>query len=284
MKKETLSELLLWGLVAYSVVVLAYFTLKIFNHDANFISAFGSIFSAIAAFFTAFVAIYLFSKWKKQAIYLDGIKVIKEINIEIKNIFLNLDNLRRFHDYNNQYRDLAFKLRSERKFSEHHLGLMTGEEKLDEILKFKEMFISVDYHQNNLKRLFDELEDLTNQETKNYIKYVDEILNSIKQDFIQAYTLLMQYWVGIGTIDVNHTNHVTSEDILFINSVLGNQIILTQHLSHENIEKYKYYFKTHDIPIDEGITMTSFTYNDVMQDRKESIFRKVKDFRNKHLE
>ncbi len=94
----------------------------------------------------------------------------------------------------------------------------------------------------------------------------------------------MQYWVGIGTIDVDHPNHVTSRDILFVNTVLGNQTILTQHLSDRNIEGYKDYFKKNDIPIDEGITMTSFTYNDVIQDRKENIFKKIKDFRKKYLE
>ncbi len=154
MKKDKYLELLLWGVVAYAAAILIYYTLKAFDHSADFISAFGSILSAIAAFFTAFVAVFIFAKWKKQAIYLDGIKVIKEINIEIKNIFLNLEQLRKFHNYNSQYRDLAFRLRSERTFSEHDLGLMTGEEKLKEISRFQEMFAPIHFRQDNLKRFF----------------------------------------------------------------------------------------------------------------------------------
>lgn len=66
MKKEKTLEFLLWGIVAYAVAILTYFTFKIFNHGDDSISAFGSLLSAIATFFAAFVAVMLFTNWKEQ--------------------------------------------------------------------------------------------------------------------------------------------------------------------------------------------------------------------------
>lgn len=70
MKKETFLAILLWGIVAYSVAVLSYFTLKvIFKHDSSLISAFGSILSACATFFAAYVATKLYNNWKDEKRY-----------------------------------------------------------------------------------------------------------------------------------------------------------------------------------------------------------------------
>lgn len=66
MKKEKYIVSLLWGIVAYAVAILAYFTLKAFNHSADFISAFGSILSATATMFAAYVAIHLYTDWREQ--------------------------------------------------------------------------------------------------------------------------------------------------------------------------------------------------------------------------
>lgn len=66
-KKVILFSVLLWGMVAYAVALLTYYSLKIFFiTSADFISAFGSILGACAAFFAAFVAAYLFNDWKEQ--------------------------------------------------------------------------------------------------------------------------------------------------------------------------------------------------------------------------
>ncbi|MDV7388348.1 hypothetical protein R4446_11855 [Acinetobacter baumannii] len=66
-KKVILFSVLLWGMVAYAVASLTYYSLKIFfSTSADFISAFGSILGACAAFFAAFVAAYLFNDWKEQ--------------------------------------------------------------------------------------------------------------------------------------------------------------------------------------------------------------------------
>lgn len=66
-KKEILLSVLYCGMIAYAFALLTYCTLKSFyNTTADFISAFGSILGACAAFFAAFVAAYLFNGWKVQ--------------------------------------------------------------------------------------------------------------------------------------------------------------------------------------------------------------------------
>ncbi|NYB19684.1 MAG: hypothetical protein HYH09_18115, partial [Acinetobacter baumannii] len=59
MDKEDKQSLLLWGVVAYSVALLLYCSLKTLNGaDAEYISAFGSILSAIATIFASIIAVY----------------------------------------------------------------------------------------------------------------------------------------------------------------------------------------------------------------------------------
>lgn len=65
-KKEKVLEFFLWGIVAYAVAILTYFTFKIFNYGEDSISAFGSVLSAVATFFAAYVAVMLFTNWKEQ--------------------------------------------------------------------------------------------------------------------------------------------------------------------------------------------------------------------------
>ncbi|EMY6268291.1 TPA: hypothetical protein JI044_11565 [Acinetobacter baumannii] len=67
MDKEDKQSLLLWGVVAYSVALLLYCSLKTLNGaDAEYISAFGSILSAIATIFASIIAVYIYYGWKKQ--------------------------------------------------------------------------------------------------------------------------------------------------------------------------------------------------------------------------
>lgn len=69
-KKEIFSVVLLWGIVAYAIALLSFCTIKnIYGTTADYISAFGSYLGAIGAFFAAFVAVYLFSDWKVQALH-----------------------------------------------------------------------------------------------------------------------------------------------------------------------------------------------------------------------
>lgn len=69
-KKEILSVVVLWGVVAYAIVLLTFCTIKyVFDGSAEFISAFGACLGAMGTFFAACVAAYLFTDWKDQARY-----------------------------------------------------------------------------------------------------------------------------------------------------------------------------------------------------------------------
>lgn len=64
MDKEDKQSLLLWGIVAYSVVLLLYCTSKtLIGADADSISAFGSFLSAIATIYATYVVIKLYAHW-----------------------------------------------------------------------------------------------------------------------------------------------------------------------------------------------------------------------------
>ncbi|MDC5210388.1 hypothetical protein MSC32_16735 [Acinetobacter baumannii] len=66
-KYEKLIVVVLWSVVAYAVALLTFCTFKnIYNLNADFISAFGSILGACAAIFAAVVAAYLFNDWKLE--------------------------------------------------------------------------------------------------------------------------------------------------------------------------------------------------------------------------
>jgi len=69
-RKEIFFVVLLWGVVAYSIVLLTFNTLRfVFDGDAEFISAFAACLGAMGTFFAACVAAYLFTDWKDQARY-----------------------------------------------------------------------------------------------------------------------------------------------------------------------------------------------------------------------
>lgn len=106
MKKEKYKTLLLWGIVAYTVAILMYFTLKVFDQSADFISAFGSILSALATFFAAFVAAYLFNYWKDEKEYdlktnclIKCIDRAKSIEIDLILISTVIENLRNIENF-----------------------------------------------------------------------------------------------------------------------------------------------------------------------------------------
>jgi len=93
-KNEKLVVVVFWGVVAYSVALLTYCTFKNFyNLSADFISAFGSILGACAAFFAAFVAAYLFNDWKSTANYEQNKEIIDKFEstyIDVKIILVSL--------------------------------------------------------------------------------------------------------------------------------------------------------------------------------------------------
>lgn len=103
MINEKTLGLFLWGVVAYAIVLLIYFTFLVFKHDANFVSAFGSILSGIATFYAAFIAIYLYNDWRKPAKFELKKEMLKDIQGILREKysvidFLNNEIIRRYQN------------------------------------------------------------------------------------------------------------------------------------------------------------------------------------------
>jgi len=96
MKKEKLLTVGLWLVVGYAVALLIYCTFYfVFKKSDAYISAYGSILSAIATFAASFVAVYLFNDWKEQhniQIRSESAKEILKLYEEVFFKMLTLDN------------------------------------------------------------------------------------------------------------------------------------------------------------------------------------------------
>jgi len=96
MDKEDKQSLLLWGIVAYSVALLLYCTSKtLMGADADSISAFGSILSAIATIYATYVAIKLYANWKdphQASFYVNECKnvldIYKQLHLCQRNLYI----------------------------------------------------------------------------------------------------------------------------------------------------------------------------------------------------
>lgn len=88
MKKEKLLTVGLWLIVAYAVGLLTFCThYFVLNKSDAYISAFGSILSAVATFSASFIAVYLFNDWKIQ----HNKQVQNQISLTVYDSFLSLN-------------------------------------------------------------------------------------------------------------------------------------------------------------------------------------------------
>lgn len=285
MKKENYLVLVLWwGIVAYAVTLLSYFTLKVFNHGAEYISAFSSMLSAVGTFFAAFVAVFLFSKWKKQAIYLDAIKLISQLNLGIQSIFEELELLRQVHNYE-QYFNQIKDLNASRVYGEHDSGILSGEELQREKNKFCDNFIPIMKKKDLVIERFEELGTYLDYDLKDEKIEVFSHIKSVEDDIFGAYVQLMQSHLGVGSLQNSiFKSDIQPHDILYINSVLGSLNILVEHLSPFNKEKYSAYFKKIDHMIRDVETNIFFNYDDFIIATKNNIRLIIKKIRDDHLE
>lgn len=106
MDKQKLISIVLWGIVAYAVALLVFWTLKIFNLNAENISALGSLLSASATFFAAFVAIKLFNDWRDPANYsttkeqvLEALGVLSQVRYQLSFMLDHLHTLKRTNEF-----------------------------------------------------------------------------------------------------------------------------------------------------------------------------------------
>lgn len=142
-KKDILLSVSFWGVVAYALALLTYCTLKNFyKTSADFISAFGSILGACAAFFAAFVAAYLFNDWKEQQRHQN----LLHFGLEVYSNFKLFD-------------DLFKKTVEESIVLDHYLTKALENNDLEEIEKLKEDSNTTSKYESELQRHFSNFHD-----------------------------------------------------------------------------------------------------------------------------
>lgn len=106
MDKQKIIDIALWAIVAYAVTLLIYWTLKIFNQNAENISALGSLLSASATFFAAYVAVKLFNDWRDPANYattkeqvLEALGVLSQVRYQLSFMLDNLYTLKKTNEF-----------------------------------------------------------------------------------------------------------------------------------------------------------------------------------------
>ncbi|MHC5170109.1 hypothetical protein ACVIAJ_07075 [Acinetobacter johnsonii] len=106
MDKQKIIDIALWAIVAYAVALLIYWTLKIFNQNAESISALGSLLSASATFFAAYVAVKLFNDWRDPANYattkeqvLEALGVLSQVRYQLSFMLDHLYTLKRTNEF-----------------------------------------------------------------------------------------------------------------------------------------------------------------------------------------
>ncbi|MDC4397385.1 hypothetical protein OHV36_01245 [Acinetobacter baumannii] len=191
-RKVTLSEVLLWGVVAYALALLTYCTMKsVLSTSADNISAFGSILGASGAFFAAFVATYLFNDWRLQASFDLKKQHVNEISYllaqsydelhKMEEILLNLKNVEDYKILSEKYYSFkANDLRDE--FYSKQLNVKI----LDRLNKSgNEIFDIYAKYQNHFVYLVDNF----NRIQKSYIRYYDKFNSTMSN----AERLIMQH-------------------------------------------------------------------------------------------
>lgn len=178
MDKEKVLCLILWGVLAYAVALLLYFTLKLLGHSADFLSACGSILSASATFFAAIVAIKLYSDWRDPASYsLKKEQIFKVLSITAKLRF-QLSNIsealiafkksKEFIVLNDQY--LIYEVHDLKK------------QIFETVPSAKYLSPNIFSNYTEIERHFTYVEIFYIQAQKEYIKYYDQL---IKNNFLK---------------------------------------------------------------------------------------------------
>lgn len=222
MKKETFLSILLWGIVAYSVAVLSYFTLKImFKHDSSFISAFGAILSASGTFFAAYIATKLYNNWRDEKRYDLESKYLASIIQNLSPIFLQLMNI---------------------KNDAHHLG---------NIENFA--ILKTTYLHHNQFNMYDSIislypdirlySDITN----------DDSLINLYNKFDKKCFILEDFYIDLFSIKYKNYYHKYLKEIKFdagLNLKINATNAYAEHLSPDtkkNIEDIKYFLNRSDL-------------------------------------
>lgn len=286
LKNELFLEVLFYGVNTYLLALLVYVTGKyVFTLKSDELSALGSIVSASATFFAALVAVLIFKEWKKQARYMDSLKLIAKINLETNNLFHQINSKRSYFTYESYYRDKSLELIHSKSFNEGDTGLIHASERSKEICKFKESLHSINYSFSEIKNTLEELSAFINQDLSNEKESIETLVNETLKDLVDAYTSIMLFFVGGGTIpNSSYPKSADENDLRFASNVLGDSSpCLISHMKSSKQQAFKNYLKEFNNNYS-GQKIITFAYNDVLDERKAKIVNIVKLARDRYVE
>ena len=283
MNREKIQCLILWGVVAYAVAILIYFTLKAFNHSVDSISAFGSILSAIATFFATAIAILIFKEWKKQARYIDNIKTITNILAELKTLFLHINNVQKYSEHLNHFTELRSAILTSRAYKQDDTGLLPVEERIRKIQDFNSNLSPIKNSRNIILENLDMLSVFNRINLENQQAAISELVSSVLSDLNHAYKTIVLYHVGCGTIpNSEFEKEFDDKDLHFALTILNpHGTILKKDMKEDKIKKFEKHFKQL-----EGVDGELYVFytNDVIIDNKTEILKIIEDIRIKYIE
>lgn len=280
MDKEDKQSLLLWGLVAYSLALLLYCSLKTWvEADANYISAFGSILSAFSTIFASIVAIFIFNSWKKQARYLDAIKLVSDIKSKLRDQYQEINKIRDFFNYQQYFINLANETLRERQHNEYETSIISAPERQKEAQKFINSMTYINIEKENLNKDIRRLANYIQIDLSNIIDKNNNFIDTIIKELDNSYTNLMCFIVGTGTIPNSKLPKlVDNQDLYFAQCIL--QVNNMININSIKVTSYNEY--NDHLILKEGTRF--FSYDKVLFDREQSILQIIESIRSKYIE
>ncbi|MGL2989748.1 hypothetical protein ACSVHR_06020 [Acinetobacter nosocomialis] len=280
MNKEDKQALLLWGIVSYSLALLIYSSMKILGGEkAEYISAFGSILSAFATISASIVAIFIFNRWKKQARYLDAIKLVTNIKSKLRDQYQEINKIRDFFNYQQYFINLAHETLRERQYNECETAIISVPERLEESKRF---INSISYIKVEKEKLNKDIRTLANYlqiDLSNIIDKNNNFIDIIIKELDDSYIKLMCFIVGTGTRPNSKTaKTVDNQDLYFAQCILQ-----VNNKTNINLIKEISYKEYNDNLIIKEETRF-FSYDKVLNDREQRILKMIESIRSKYIE
>lgn len=243
------------------------------------LSTTSSFFGGITTLIAAYVAVQIFKEWKKQARYLDSIKLISRIKKQIKKCFYEINNKRNFFIYQEYYVDLGRKLVQEGNFDNFHTGILSGPEKAQEVLKFKDSLYPIDESFEELNELVEELSTYLDVDPTSFLSLINQNKENTIVEITTAHTKLMQFIVGSGTLpNPQFPKTVDIDDLQYAQTILQQAYMMdstsVKHTVRNDIK---------NILIDEQESKF-FLYDNVLKRREDEILNTIKGIRNRYVE
>lgn len=278
-KNEFLLYILFFAINTYLISLLVFVTCKeVFSLDSNYISALGSIISAFATFFAAFVAVVLFREWKKQARYLESVKLINKIKLQIKYLFNEVENKRNLHEYQSYIMGvIGESLQKKDAFGEVNKRILTGQQRLEEFNRFRETLKPIFNNINELNILIEELATYLDKDLSNLLEINNLEFKGIIKELESAYIDLFLFLVE------SHPGYPSQKTIDNLDIRLANTILSPHsNLSIEFLKSDKYIkYEEHFLIINNG---SFFSYDEVLKDREEKFLITLSQVRKDHIE